>query len=38
VVEPDLKVVLEDNLYTPNMAFAEERVESKIDDLSSKDE
>jgi hypothetical protein len=37
VVEPDLKVVSKNDLYTPNIAFAEERVESKVDNLSSKD-
>jgi hypothetical protein len=38
VVEPDLEVVLEDDLYTPDIAFAEEEVKSEVDDLSSKDE
>jgi hypothetical protein len=38
VVKPDPEVVLEDNLYTSNIAFTEEGVKSKVNDLSSKDE
>jgi hypothetical protein len=38
VVEPDLKVVSEDNLYTPDITFAKEGVENEVNDLSSKDE
>jgi hypothetical protein len=38
VVEPDPEVVSEDDSYTPDMAFAEEGVESEVDDLSSEDE
>jgi hypothetical protein len=37
VIKPDLKVVLKNDLYTPDITFAEERVESKVNDLSSKD-
>jgi hypothetical protein len=37
MVELDLKIVSEDNLYTPDIAFAEEEVKSKINNLSSKD-
>jgi hypothetical protein len=37
VVKPDLKVVSKDNLYMSDIAFAEEGVESKVNDLSSKD-
>jgi hypothetical protein len=37
VVKPDLKVVLKNNLYTPNIAFIEEKVENKVNNLSSKD-
>jgi Mrp family chromosome partitioning ATPase len=37
VIKPDLEVVSENNLYTPNIVFAKERIKSKIDDLSSKD-
>jgi hypothetical protein len=37
VVEPDLKVVLKNNLYMLNIAFTEEKVKSKVDNLSSKD-
>jgi hypothetical protein len=38
VIEPDPEVVSEDNSYTPDMAFAEEGVESEVNDLSSKNE
>jgi hypothetical protein len=38
MVEPDPEVVSEDDSYTPDMAFAEEGVESEVNDLSSKDE
>jgi hypothetical protein len=37
VVEPDLEVVLKDDLYTLNIVFAEKGVKSEVDDLSSKD-
>jgi hypothetical protein len=37
VVKPDLKVVLKDNLYTFNIAFAKKEVKSKVNNLSSKD-
>jgi hypothetical protein len=37
VVKPDLEVVLEDDLYTPNIAFAKERIKSEVNNLSSKD-
>jgi hypothetical protein len=37
IVEPDLEVILKDNLYTPDIIFAKEKIKSKIDDLSSKD-
>jgi hypothetical protein len=36
VIEPDPEVVSKDNLYTLNIAFAEKRVESEVNDLSSK--
>jgi hypothetical protein len=36
VVEPDPEVVLKNDLYTLNIAFAEEGVESKVNDLNSK--
>jgi hypothetical protein len=36
VVKPDLKVVLEDNLYTFNIAFAKKEVKSEVNNLSSK--
>jgi hypothetical protein len=37
IVKPDSEVVSEDNLYTSDIAFAEERVKSKVNNLSSKD-
>jgi hypothetical protein len=37
VIEPDPEVVLKNNLYMSNIAFAEEKMENKVDDLSSKD-
>jgi hypothetical protein len=37
MIKPDPKVVLKDNLYTLNIVFAEEGVESKVDNLNSKD-
>jgi hypothetical protein len=37
IIKPDPKVVLEDDLYTPNIAFAEKGVKSKVNNLSSKD-
>jgi hypothetical protein len=37
VVKLNLEVVLKDNLYTFNIVFAEKRVKSKVNDLSSKD-
>jgi hypothetical protein len=37
VVEPDPEVVLKNDLYTPDIVFAKERVESKVNNLSSKD-
>jgi hypothetical protein len=36
VVKPDSEVVLENNLYTLNIVFIKEGVESKINNLSSK--
>jgi hypothetical protein len=38
VVKLDPEVVLEDDLYTLNIAFAKERVKSEVDNLSNKDE
>jgi hypothetical protein len=37
VIKLDLKVVLEDNLYTLNIVFAEEGIKSKVNNLSNKD-
>jgi hypothetical protein len=37
VIKPDLEVVLKNNLYTPNIAFAKERIKSKVNNLNSKD-
>jgi hypothetical protein len=36
VIKPDPKVVLKDNSYTSDIVFAEERVKSEVNDLSSK--
>ena len=41
MVEPDLEIVLKDDtgaLSAPDMAFAEERAKSEIDNLSSEDD
>jgi hypothetical protein len=37
VVKPDPEVVSKDDLYTPDIAFAEEEVKSEVNDLSNKD-
>jgi hypothetical protein len=37
VVELDPEVVLENDLYTLDIAFVKERVESEVDNLSNKD-
>jgi hypothetical protein len=37
MVKPDSEVVLKDNLYTLNIAFAEKKIKSKVNNLSSKD-
>jgi hypothetical protein len=37
VVEPDPEVVSENDLYTPDIAFAKEEVKSKVNNLNNKD-
>jgi hypothetical protein len=37
MVKPDSEIVLKDNLYTFNIAFAKEKMKSKVNNLSSKD-
>jgi hypothetical protein len=36
MIKPDSEVVLKNNLYMFNIAFAEKRVKSKVNNLSSK--
>jgi hypothetical protein len=36
VVKPDPEVVLENDLYMSDIAFAKEKVKSKVNNLSSK--
>jgi hypothetical protein len=36
IIKPDLKIVLKNNLYTPDIAFVKERVKSKVNNLSNK--
>jgi hypothetical protein len=37
VVELNSEVVLKNDLYTPNIAFVKEGIESEVNNLSSKD-
>jgi hypothetical protein len=37
VVKLDLEIVLKNDLYTLDIAFAKEKVKSKVNNLSSKD-